>query len=177
MSIQAWFESMDFPPSFASRRQRPSHAKMRDPASGEDFEAFCVIGTLDDLKRPLSNPVECAPQFRPGIGTIGEQMAQPGTGVAYGFQHRPIAVLNIGCMDDQPEEHTGGIGNNMAFAALDLLPGVIAANPPVVFTVWLSITPAVGLGARPSHARACQMEPDRLSQPVVALLVEIALHC
>ncbi len=42
---------------------------------------------------------------------------------------RSVAVLNIGCMNDRPEEQAGGIANGRAFAALDLLAGIIAANP------------------------------------------------
>jgi hypothetical protein len=49
-------------------------------------------------------------------------MAQPRTGVADGFQHdrRPIAVLNVSLMDDQPEHHPNRIRDNVALATLDL---------------------------------------------------------
>ena len=38
--------------------------------------------------------------------------------MAYGFQHgrSAVAVLNIAGMDDEAEEHAGGIDDNMALA-------------------------------------------------------------
>ena len=76
--IHASLEAMAFSHSFANRRQRPSHAKVRSTTHrpGEDFEAFGGIGALDDFERPLSDHVQCAAQFRPGIGAIGEQVAR-----------------------------------------------------------------------------------------------------
>jgi len=102
-----------------------------DPPSGENFEVFGGIGALDDFERPLSDPVQCAAQFRSGIGGIGEQVAQSWAGMAYGLQHRrrAVAVLNIGCMHDQSEEHAGGVDDGVALGTLDFLSGVITANP------------------------------------------------
>jgi hypothetical protein len=43
----------------------------------------------------------------------------------------------------------------MAFAAVDLLAGIITAPPPfsAVFTDWLSMMAALGLTSRPSSCR------------------------
>ncbi len=89
-------------------------------------------------------------QLRPGIGAIGEQVAQPWAGMAYGFQHgrRAVAVLGIGCMDDETEEHAGGIDDSMALATFDLLSSVIAANPAMhgdQRSVDIGVTQASGL--------------------------------
>ena len=59
-------------------------------------------------------------------------------------------------MDDNAEQQAGGVDRDMALAALDLLRRVPAARPPfsVVFTLWVSITAALGLGSRPSRSRS-----------------------
>jgi hypothetical protein len=59
-------------------------------------------------------------------------------------------------MDDNAEQQAGGVDPNMPFAALDLLRRIPTARPPfsVVFTLWVSITAALGLGSRPSRSRS-----------------------
>jgi hypothetical protein len=61
---------------------------------------------------------------------------------------------------DKPDEMALRVGDDVTFTALDLsttlslslLPASNPRGPPlsVVFTDWLSITPALGLGSRPS---------------------------
>jgi len=74
------------------------------------------------------------------------------------FQQIPgaVGVLDIGGMDENTEQEAGGIDPNMAFAALDLLGGIVAARPPfsVVLTLWVSMMAAVGLASRPSLSRS-----------------------
>src|SRR3546814_4631377 len=41
---------------------------------------------------------------------------------------RAIPVLNIGAMNGEADEQAGGVGDNVAFASLDLLSGIIARN-------------------------------------------------
>ena len=121
MLIHASLEAMDFSQSFASRRQHPSHAKVRStpPPPGEDFEAAGGVGALDDFERPLADPVEGGAQLRSGIASVGEQVAQPKAVMAYGFQHSrcSVAILNIGGMNDEPEEHAGSVDDSVALAA------------------------------------------------------------
>ena len=64
-----------------------------------------------------------------------------------------VGVLNIGGMDDDAEQETGGIDPDMALAALDFFGGIVAARPPfsVVLTLWVSMMAAVGLASRPSR--------------------------
>jgi hypothetical protein len=66
-----------------------------------------------------------------------------------------IATLNAGFMHDELDQIALGVGDDVALAALDLLACVIARGPPlfVVFSDWLSITPAVGVVSRPVASR------------------------
>ena len=52
-----------------------------------------------------------------------------------------VGVLNISGVDDDAEQEARGIDTDMAFAALDLLGGIVAARPPfsVVLTLWVSM--------------------------------------
>ena len=69
-------------------------------------------------------------QFRAGIGAIGKKMTQPGETVANGLYEIAcaVAILNVGCMNDHEQHQSDRVGNDVTFAALDLLSGVITAN-------------------------------------------------
>jgi hypothetical protein len=62
-------------------------------------------------------------------------------------------------MHDRVHQQTGRISDDMPLPAFDFLPRVIAiwidAGPPfsALFTLWLSITAAVGLASRPANSR------------------------
>ena len=62
------------------------------------------------------------------MATVGEDMAQPGEGVPDRGQHswRAVAILHISAMDHRADEKAVGVGDDVAFAALDLLTRVIA---------------------------------------------------
>jgi hypothetical protein len=70
-------------------------------------------------------------------------------------RHGPVVVLHTGGGNDHTEEQPEGIDEDMALAALDLLPRIIAADPPlsVVLTDWLSMMPALGWRCLPVAAR------------------------
>src|SRR3546814_1863863 len=57
-------------------------------------------------------------------------MPQPGERMTDGGEQggRAIPVLNIGAMNGEADEQAGGVGDNVAFASLDLLSGIIARN-------------------------------------------------
>ena len=62
-------------------------------------------------------------------------------------------------MNDGPQRQAFGVGKGVESCALDLLSGVIAclaiktAPFSAAFSVWLSMTAAVGLASRPSCSR------------------------
>ena len=76
----------------------------------------------------------------------------------------------------QPQPH--GIHYEVALATLDFLAGVIASGPPfsVVFTVWLSIMAALGVGWRPSAARTTGRRvypfPGAIPRPTAEVFVQ-----
>jgi hypothetical protein len=74
-------------------------------------------------------------------------------------KRRAIAVLDARGMNDGPQRQPFGVDKGMNLAPLDLLPGVITylaiktAPFSAAFSVWLSMTAAVGLASRPSCSR------------------------
>jgi len=58
-------------------------------------------------------------------------------------------------MNRHRQEKSERIDSDMALAPVDLLAGIVTADPPfsVVFTLWLSMIAAVGLASRPSRSR------------------------
>ena len=63
----------------------PGEGAFDHPSAREDLEALRRVGALDDLQRPVADPVEGAAQFRPGIAAVREDMPEPGTGMTDGF--------------------------------------------------------------------------------------------
>jgi hypothetical protein len=65
-----------------------------------------------------------------------------------------ITILNASGMNDRVQQQTLHVDENMSFLALDQLaciePMRINAGPPfsALFTLWLSMTQAVGLASR-----------------------------
>jgi hypothetical protein len=58
-------------------------------------------------------------------------------------------------MHDEPDDQPDRIDNDVTFPSENLLAGVISAKPPfsVVFTLWLSMIPALGVDSRPASRR------------------------
>lgn len=92
------------------------------------------IGALHDREAPA----HLLPQFdvqRAAIGRIGPNRPQPGQARSVEperlrHQARAIAVLHIGGGDDDFEDETLRVPQEMAFAARYLLVGIEAARPP-----------------------------------------------
>src|SRR3546814_8400217 len=85
---------------------------------------------------------------------------------------RAIPVLNIGAMNGEADEQAGGVGDNVAFASLDLLSGIIARNT-AAFRGFdaLAVDDAgrrTGLAAHRFPGRHDKMMVDRSQKTVVA---------
>ena len=147
----------------AKRRQRSIQAMVRSTtrAPGDDLEALGLGGTFDQLDPP--GGIGHGPaQLRAAVGAVGEDRLQEGkqpAGVAIQNQKGAVTVLYVGRVDGDGEDQAEGVDQEMALLALDLLARVSArrvdARPPfsAPFTLWLSITPALGEASRPSRSR------------------------
>ncbi len=120
-----------------------------------------ILGFLDHLDFPSCSGDRLG-QFWAAIGAVGEDCLEEGkqsAGVLIKHQNGAVAILYIGRVDHGGEDQAKGIDQEMAFLAFDLFARVIArrvdARPPfsALFTLWLSIAPAVGEVSRPSSSR------------------------
>ena len=141
------------PPPAAKPTERP----LRHPAAREEDEALGPGGAPDhDQGQPEQEAGE--PGREPVVSAICEHDLEPRVEPLQPAQQvtGTIGVLNVGGMDNDAEQQAGGVDRDMPLAALDLLRRIPAARPPfsVVFTLWVSITAALGLGSRPSRSRS-----------------------
>lgn len=67
------------------------------PIAGQYNAAFFVIGSPDDLGRPITLAGEHVGQLVAGIATVGEDMAQPRTEPADGGEHVGRRLRGPGC--------------------------------------------------------------------------------
>jgi hypothetical protein len=140
----------------------PGDGALDDPTPGDDLEALGLGGAFDQLDPPGGIGHGPAQLFA-AVGTVGEDRLQKGkeaARLAVQDQKGTIAVLQVGRVDGDGQDQAEGVDEEMALLAFDLLARVIArrvdARPPfsAPFTLWLSITPALGEAARPSRSRA-----------------------
>ena len=117
---------------------------------------MAVPSTPDHLNQPASQGESPIHQLT-GIGAIGPNQVEPGESPHKLVQHQlsPIPVLNVRWMHHYGQQQSHGVNHNVTLAALHLLTGVIATRPPfsVVFTLWLSLMAAEGVGSLPSNSR------------------------
>ena len=134
----------------------PSKGSLDDPTLGQNAEAGDIVAAFDDLQEPVAQFSRPLDQFS-GISPIGPNSFQPRELPDQFGQHQlgPVAVLDIGRMHNDGQEQTQGVYDDVPLAALDLLAGVVAAGPPfsTVFTDWLSMIAAEGLGFRSAWPR------------------------
>ena len=97
------------------------------------------------------------------ITGIGKQLQQERIHSEQGRQdqHAAVAVLNVRGMHHGMQQQTYRVDQDMSLLAFDFLARIIAgridAGPPfsALFTLWLSMTQAVGLASRPVASRHC----------------------
>ncbi len=69
-------------------------------------------------------------EFGACIATIGKDVTQERKSETDGFEDidSAVAVLNVSGMDQDKDQKSTGVSDDMAFASFDLLASVIAAN-------------------------------------------------
>jgi hypothetical protein len=95
------------------------------------------------------------------IAAIGEQLLQKREIPEQCAQNEnaAVSVLDVGGMNDRMKQQAYRVDKNMPLLAVDLLARIIAVRintaPPfsALFTLWLSMTAAVGLASRPAASR------------------------
>jgi hypothetical protein len=103
---------------------QPCEGAFDDPAPWQYLEAFCMVGTLDDLERPLADFGQRLAEFVGRTTAVGEDMAQPREAVADAGEHVgcAVAILDAGGVDDGCDQKALRVGEDMALLPLIFLP-------------------------------------------------------
>ena len=141
---------------------QPANRPLDDPALWFDDKAFGVISTFDDLDHQAMDRCGGAVvEDGSCVGAISEQLLQERELSEQGGQQEDaaVAILNIGGSDERVQYQAQRVDQEMTLLALDQLTGIKAvwvdARAPfsALFTLWLSITQAVGLASRSTCSR------------------------
>lgn len=136
---------------------QPAKGTLHYPAFRQNLKIM-KVATFNNL----NDPIELL--LRPfnketTITTISPDNSQTHTTAAKPAQNQLAArmVLNVRSMNNQSNDQAKRINQNMSFSPGNPFSGVITAFPPfsAVFTLWLSIIPALGVGLRPAWRRTC----------------------
>ena len=134
---------------------QPSERSLDNPAFGKD-DKLVRVRTFDDFDDPA------VPANRPihklsGITAIGPDhfKAPPSRTELLDQQLTTVTVLDVGGVNDQREDQTERVNDDMALAPLGFLARIVPSVAPfsAVLTDWLSMMPALGVGLRPSSIR------------------------
>jgi hypothetical protein len=150
--------------SFARRRQRFSQPMVRSTTQrlGNTSNPLARSERLTiSTDIPGIALANASRNFGPLIPGIGEQLPEDRVQAKQRRhnQYPAIPILNIGRVDHRVHQQARGVDHDMALLAADFLARIIAfridAGPPfsALFTLWLSMIQAVGLGFRSAAPR------------------------
>jgi hypothetical protein len=138
---------------------QPAKGSLHNPAARKNVKAFDCVGPFHNLQPEAvavsqrSDPLD---QFS-SVSPIGPNEPDTQIGIAYQREEYfgAVSILNVGCMNDYGNNQPQRVYEQMPFAAIDLLAGIISMEPPfsVVLTDWLSRMAALGSASRPSAMR------------------------
>jgi hypothetical protein len=145
------------PPVPADPREGP----LDDPSLEQDLEAV-QVGALDDLQPPRAGARNRRGHPRPLIAAVRVDARDEREAAAGPAQKivGAVAVLDVGGVDDDVQQETERVDENVPLAPERLLARVVARRidrgPPFEAprAVWLSMTAALELASRPSSSRA-----------------------
>ena len=140
----------------------PGDRAFDDPSLGFDDKAFGVISAFDDFDHQAADRIGGAVlEDRSSVGAVGEQFAQERELSEQSGQqpNATIAVLYVRGSHQRVQQQTHCVDQDVALLALDQLAGIEAVRVDgrapfsALFTLWLSITQAVGLTSRSACSR------------------------
>ena len=140
----------------------PRKGSFDNPPPRQDLEAFRRIGTFDDFRHEARQGLLLRiAKLRSLIAAISEQLLKKRKFPEQCAQNEnaPITILNVSAMNDGVKQQAYRVDENMPFLTFNLFARIITmridAVPPfsALFTLWLSMTAAVGLASRPAASR------------------------
>lgn len=113
----------------------PPESTLNDPTPRKDLEAFDVVGSFDNLHvEPIALTQAADPlQELASVSTVCPDEPQPQERVPDQGQDKlgPVAVLNVGRMNDRDQHEPEDIYQQMALTPIDLLARIVAMRAPL----------------------------------------------
>jgi len=106
----------------------PGEGAFHDPALGQDLEAFGSIGSHHDLQLPRSGARDDESHLLAAVAAVCEDAFDEGKQPPRPAQQfeGAVAILDIGGKNDDVQQETQGVDEDVPLAALDLLARVVA---------------------------------------------------
>ena len=135
---------------------QPRQCSLNHPPAWQHLEVMAGPGPPHNLQDPARYGHHPVHQLA-AVASVSPDESQAWES-SYQFiydQPRPISVLDIGRMHHHRQQQSHGIYDDVSLSTVDLLASIIATRPPfsVVFTLWLSIIAALGVGSLPTASR------------------------
>ena len=106
----------------------PRDRAFHHPATRQDREAFGLVGAFHDLQFPVTGLFRPSDEF-PGVAAIGPDELQSRKSFAAFLQDQlgSVTVLNAGDVNDNEQQQSQGVHQQMTLAAVDLLACVVTS--------------------------------------------------
>lgn len=106
----------------------PREGAFHDPALGQDLESFCRIGSLHDLQLPCSRAQDDERHLLAAVAAVSEDAFNEGKQPSRPAQQfeGAVAILDVGGKNDDVQQETQCVDEDVPLAALDLLARVVA---------------------------------------------------
>ena len=140
----------------------PCERSLDNPSARQNLESSGGVRPLHDRNgEPRHGFRQCISELRPLVSAVREQHFKERIKPKHGGHdiHASVAVLDVRRVNDRVQQQSYRVDQDMPLLSLDLLAGIVTiridAGPPfsALFTLWLSITQAVGLTSRPICSR------------------------
>jgi hypothetical protein len=138
---------------------QPTEGSLHNPTAWKHIKAFDRIGPFHNLQAEVvavSQGKDPLDEF-PCVSPISPNKLDAQDRIPYQMENHfgPVAILNVGCMNDYGNNQPKRVYEEMPFATIDFLTGIVSMEPPfsVVLTDWLSRIAALGSASRPSAMR------------------------
>ena len=156
----------------------PCQRSFDHPSPRQDLKVMAAPRASHDLQYPTRQGHHPTDQLA-SVTSISPNQSQERKPSHQFVDNQPcsVSVLDVSGVDHDSQQQPYGIDGDVAFAAGHLLTSIIAARPPfsVVFTDWLSMMAALGVGSLPSKRRTFGRSTSwtRSHVPVLSPLSEV----
>lgn len=141
----------------ATVTSQPGKGAFHNPAARQYGEAM-RFPTPDNLQHPAAELLHPLNELA-AVAGVGPDESQPLEAPFEFAQHQlgAVSILDIRCMHHHGQHQAHRVHHHVALAPSQLLGRVVSPRPPfsVVFTVWLSMMAALGVGSPPARCRTC----------------------